>query len=103
MPNCTEERDLFGTLGRRRIEVGFDGGEVTSDAGLLLLRQVERKLGLLKAAAQVLPDPRNADLVIHTTEQLLRQRVFGLCQGYDTARRSATASGAPSASRGSAA
>jgi hypothetical protein len=83
MPNCTEERDLFGTLGRRRIEVGFDGGEVTSDAGLLLLRQVERKLGLLKAAAQVLPDPRNADLVVHTTEQLLRQRVFGLCQGYE--------------------
>ncbi len=84
MPNCTEERDLFGTLGRRRIEVGFDGGEVSSDAGgLLLLRQVERKLGLLKAAAQVLPDPRNPDLILHTTEQLLRQRVFGLCQGYE--------------------
>ena len=83
MPNCTEERDLFGALGRRRIEVGFDGGEVSSDAGLLLLRQVERKLGLLKAAAQVLPDPRNPDLVLHTTEQLLRQRVFGLCQGYE--------------------
>lgn len=83
MPNCTEETDLFGTLGRRRIEIGFDGGEVTSDAGLLLLRQVERKLGLLKAAAQVLPDPRNPDLVVHTTEQMLRQRVFGLCQGYE--------------------
>jgi Transposase DDE domain group 1 len=83
MPNCTEERDLFGALGRRRIEVGFDGGEVSSDAGLLLLRQVERKLGLLKAAAQVLPDPRNPLYVLHTTEQLLRQRVFGLCQGYE--------------------
>ena len=83
MPDCTEERDLFGSLGRRRIEVGFDGGEVTSDAGLLLLRQVERKLGLLKAAAQVLPDPRNPELIVHTTEHLLRQRVFGLCQGYE--------------------
>jgi hypothetical protein len=84
MPNCTEERDLFGALGRRQIEVGFDGGEVSSDAGgLLLLRQVERKLGLLKAAARVLPDPRNPDLILHTTEQLLRQRVFGLCQGYE--------------------
>jgi len=84
MPNCTEERDLFGALGRRQIEVGFDGGEVSSDAGgLLLLRQVERKLGLLKAAARVLPDPRNRDLILHTTEQLLRQRVFGLCQGYE--------------------
>lgn len=83
MPNCTEETDLFGALGRRRIEVGFDGGEVSSDAGLLLLRQVERKLGLLKAAARVLPDRRNPQLVLHTTEQLLRQRVFGLCQGYE--------------------
>lgn len=82
MPNCTEERELLGVLGRRRIEVGFDGGEVSSDAGLLL-RQAERKLGLLKAAAQVLPDPRNPDLIVHTTEQLLRQRVFGLCQGYE--------------------
>jgi hypothetical protein len=50
---------------------------------LLLLRQVERKVGLLKAAAQVLPDPRNPLLVAHTSEQLLRQRVFGLCQGYE--------------------
>jgi hypothetical protein len=63
--------------------VGFDGGEVTSDSGLLLLRQVERRLGLLKAAAQVLPDPRNRFFVVHTTEQLLRQRVFGMCQGYE--------------------
>jgi len=83
MPNCTGERDLFGVLGRRRIEVGFDGGEVSSDVGLLLLRQVERKLGLLKAVAQVLPDPRDPRLILHTTEQLLRQRVFGLCQGYE--------------------
>lgn len=83
MPNCTEERDLFGAVGRRHIQVGFDGGEVTSEAGLLLLRQVERKLGLLKAVARVLPDPRNPDLIVHTSEQLLRQRVFGLCQGYE--------------------
>src|SRR5438874_104280 len=83
MPNCTGERDLFGALGRRRIEVGFDGGEVSSDAGLLLLRQVERKLGLLKSVAPMLPDPRNPDLIVHTTEHLLRRRVFGLCLGYD--------------------
>ncbi len=84
MPNCTGERDLFGALGRRRIDVGFDGGEVSSDAGLLLLRQVERKLGLLKSVAQVLPDPRNPDLIVHTTEQLLRQRVFGLAKATKT-------------------
>jgi Transposase DDE domain group 1 len=83
MPNCTATQVPFAKLGRREIDVRFDGGNVSSDGGLLLLRQVERRLGLLKAVAQVLPDPRNPWLVQHTTEQLLRQRVFGLCQGYE--------------------
>ena len=83
MPNCTATQVPFAKLGRRKIDVRFDGGDVSSDGGLLLLRQVERRLGLLKAVAQVLPDPRNPWLVQHTTEQLLRQRVFGLCQGYE--------------------
>lgn len=83
MPNCTASAELFPSLGRRQVEVQFDGGEVSSDAGLLLLHQVERKLGLLKAVAQALPDPRNPWFIEHTTEQLLRQQVFGLCQGYE--------------------
>ena len=83
MPNCTATQVPFAKLGRRVIDVRFDGGDVSSDGGLLLLRQVERQLGLLKAVAQVLHDPRNPWLVQHTTEQLLRQRVFGLCQGYE--------------------
>ena len=83
MPNCTATQAPFPKLGRRTIDVRFDGGDVSSDGGLLLLRQVEKRLGLLKAVAKVLPDPRNPWLVQHTTEQLLRQRVFGLCQGYE--------------------
>ena len=83
MPNCTATQAPFPKLGRRTIDVRFDGGDVSSDGGLLLLRQVEKRLGLLKAVAKVLPDRRNPWLVQHTTEQLLRQRVFGLCQGYE--------------------
>lgn len=83
MPNCTVERMPFSKLGRREIEAHFDGGDVSSDGGLLLLRQVERRLGLLKQVAPVLPDPRSPLLLRHTTEQMLRQRVFGLCQGYE--------------------
>lgn len=83
MPDCTGSQGVFSRVGRREIEARFDGGEVSSDGGLLLLRQVERRLGLLKRVAQVLPDPRNPGLVRHTTEQMLRQRVFGLCQGYE--------------------
>lgn len=83
MPNCTAERVLFSKFKRREIDAGFDGGDVSSDGGLLLLREVDRKLGLLKAVAQTLPDPRNPALVQHTSEHLLRQRVFGICQGYE--------------------
>src|SRR5487761_2608338 len=57
MPNCTATEMPFAKLGRRKIDVRFDGGEVSSDGGLLLVQ--------------------------HTTEQMLRQRVFGLCQGYE--------------------
>jgi Transposase DDE domain group 1 len=83
MPNCTGRKPPFSKMGRREVEVRFDGGAVSSDGGLLLLREVERRLGLLRAVAEVLPDPRSPLLVRHKTEQLLRQRVFGLCQGYE--------------------
>jgi len=83
MPDCTVGEVPFSKLGRREIDVRFDGGAVSSDGGLLLLREVEKRLGLLKAVANVLPDPRSPLLVRHKTEQLLRQRVFGLCQGYE--------------------
>lgn len=83
MPNCTASRVPFSKFKRRELEVNFDGGDVSSDGGLLLLREVEKRLGLLKQVAEILPDPRNPTLVRHTTEQLLKQRVFGLCQGYE--------------------
>ncbi len=58
-------------------------GEVTSDAGVLLLREVDRKLGLTKEFSKHLADPRNPLFVEHTTLQMLRQRVYGLCLGYE--------------------
>src|SRR5580693_6042445 len=83
MPNCTAKESPFSKLNRRVIDVRFDGGEVSSDCGLLLLREVERRAGLLKQVAQTLPDPRNPALITHSTEHMLRQRVFGICQGYE--------------------
>ena len=47
MPKCTAKASVFAKLGRREVEARFDGGDVSSDGGLLLLRQVERKLGHL--------------------------------------------------------
>ncbi len=81
MPNCTAVTDLFPGISRRRIEVNFDGGDITSDAGLLLLRQVDRKLELLERIAPLLPDDRDPERIEHTVLELLRQRVYEIVQG----------------------
>lgn len=83
MPDGTVWNDLFPQVGRRHIELSFDGGDVTSDVGLLLLRQVDEKVGLLERIAPHLPDPRDPRRVEHGTLELLRQRVYGLAQGYE--------------------
>lgn len=87
MPNCTEEigaeRIDFGHLGRRVVEGRFDGGSMTSDGGVMLLGQTDRKLGLLDAAARCIPDPRNPALIKHSVRDMLRQRVYGLALGWE--------------------
>ena len=87
MPNCTEEigtsKIEFGRVGRRVVEGCFDGGSMTSDGGVMLLGETDRKLGLLDAAARCIPDPRNPLLVKHAVRDMLRQRVYGLALGWE--------------------
>lgn len=67
----------------RKVEVNFEGGSVTSDGGVLLLKEAEQSLGLLKTAARHFTDTRDPLLITHSVESMLRQRVFGLCLGYE--------------------
>lgn len=83
MTECTQGRFAFPAVKRRQVEADFSGGDITSDGGLLLLRQADRRLGLLEAVDAVLPDPRDARYVQHDQLALLRQRVYALCQGYE--------------------
>ena len=83
MPNCTQNEFGFPSFDRRKIEASFTGGDVSSDGGLLLLRQADRKLGLLKALDAVLPDPRHQVFITHRHIDLVRQRVYGLALGYE--------------------
>ncbi len=87
MPNCTEEFEAskieFGRLGRRVVEGRFDGGSMTSDAGVMLLGTTDRKLGLIAAAARCIADPRNPALITHGVMDMLRQRVYGLALGWE--------------------
>ena len=59
MPKCTADQIDFGRLGRRQIEANFEGGAISSDGGLMLLRQTDRRIGLSTAVAAALHDPRN--------------------------------------------
>jgi hypothetical protein len=65
------------------VEAEFTGGDVSSDGGVLLLRQVDRRLGLTAAVAGGLDDERRAASCDHTLLALLRQRVFGIALGYE--------------------
>jgi hypothetical protein len=73
----------FANLDSRRLEADFSGGALTTDAGALLLREVDRRLGLLDALDRALPDPRDPERLEHTQRSLLAQRVFGLALGYE--------------------
>jgi hypothetical protein len=83
MPNCTQKDFGFPSFDRRKIEANFAGGDVSSDGGLLLLREADRRLGLLKALDAALPDPRDPLYITHRQIDLLRQRVYGIAQGYE--------------------
>ena len=73
----------FPGVNGRKIEGEFDGGAVSSDGGVLLLRQVDRWIGFTKRLAEVLPDRRDPDRITHSLESLLRQRLYGLALGYE--------------------
>lgn len=83
MPKCTADEMGFGRLGRCEIEANFEGGALSSDGGLMLLRQVDQRTGLSKAVAAVLHDPRDPDLITHELRDLVAQRLYGLCCGYE--------------------
>jgi hypothetical protein len=68
---------------RREIRAQFDGGAITSDGGGLLLREVEKRIGILGQFASCFTDYRNPDLIEHPVEELVAQRVYGLALGYE--------------------
>jgi len=81
--NCNQFEFRFPSCKGRKVEASFRGGEVTSDGGVVLLSQVDRKLGLTKAVSRALRDPRRRKSCQHSLLSLLRQRIYGLCLGYE--------------------
>jgi len=67
------------------VVLDFEGGSLTSDAGILLLREVEQQLGLVKDLAAVINDPRDARYVKHSLMELMMQRIGQISSGYEDA------------------
>ena len=77
-----EHQTTFWRIGRQQITVDFEGGRIVSDAGLLPIRSLEQRLGIIKNLAQRFPDPRNPLFVIHSVEDILTQNVYQFLAGY---------------------
>ena len=69
----------------KQLQVAFDGGLQSSDGGVLLLREVERKLGLARRLAGVIPDWRDPESISHAMADMLRFRMFAIAAGYEDA------------------
>lgn len=80
---CKQESFGFHALFRRQVRVGFDGGNISSDGGGLLLREAEKRTGIIAQFAGCFEDGRNPDLIEHTVKDLVGQRVYGLALGYE--------------------
>jgi hypothetical protein len=83
MTECTQSSFSFAALYRREIVAEFDGGDITTDAGGLLLREIDRRLNLTQRMAACFTDYRRPELVEHTVPELVAQRVYGLALGYE--------------------
>ena len=83
MPDWNRKALGFPSFDRRKIEADFAGGDVSSDGGIMRLREADRRLGLVKALDGVLPDPRDPLQITHRQADLLRQRIYGLAPGYE--------------------
>ena len=83
MTNCTPIQLEFPALKRRKIQAQFCGGQITSDGGVMLLNQIDQQLGLVEAVNAAIPDTRDPRYVRHSQLSLLRQRIYGLCLGYE--------------------
>jgi len=84
MTHCREQL-AFSFHHSTKVVADFKGGLISSDAGLLPLRELDDRLGWTAAIAACLSDPRDPAKVEHDLLTLLRQRLFGLTAGYEDA------------------
>jgi hypothetical protein len=81
--DCNSQPIVFTPLGRRELVAQFDGGQITSDAGALLLREIATRSNLFGRMAACIPDPREPSMIEHDQRTMLAQRVLGIACGWE--------------------
>ncbi len=87
---CDPTPLLLAPIGGKTVELDCDGGRLSSDAGLILLKDIDAQLGLTRALATALSDARDARRIRFTPDDLLKQRIFQIAAGYEDANDSNT-------------
>jgi hypothetical protein len=85
MTKRKRKRPALKRLRRQAVEVDFDGGTLTSDGGMVLLREADRRLDLIRRIDQAIPDPRDPLYTAHPQAEILTSRIFGIAAGYEDA------------------
>ncbi len=75
----------FPAVGRKKVTAAFDGGRLTSNGGVMLLANAERRLGLAERLGRLIPDHRDPTRITHRLVDMIRARVFAICCGYEDA------------------
>jgi hypothetical protein len=83
MAKDTKQMMLFKDISGKKVEVDFDGGDMSSDAGVLFLRETESDIGIINKVAEAIVDKRHPSYVKHKMIHLLTQRVFQIASGYE--------------------
>ncbi len=65
-------------IGKKKVTAAFDGGQISSHGGVLLLAAADKRLGLIDALAALIPDDRDPAQIVHSMADLLRERVFAI-------------------------
>jgi hypothetical protein len=83
MTECNQTFFPFEAHFSRRVVAQFEGSWLTTEGGSLLLRQVDRKIDLLRRVARCFTDYRQPERIAHRLEEMLAQRIYGLALGYE--------------------
>ena len=87
MTKCNKEKIDLPACKGRKVQAEFVEEAISSDGGVLLLREIDRKINLTPSLSKLIPDPRNQHMIIHSQLSLLQQRIYGIALGYEDLAR----------------